>query len=97
MGKTDNFLPLVRDLPPRRLGHKWKLRLLDSHHRRLLPRAIERLRLRPVEAHHNEEAALGRRQPVRLFVVAWQIVLDIERQAAIGVLHELRHIGELSR
>src|SRR3954469_11076560 len=54
------------------------------------PLAVNRFLFRPVEAHDHGERTLGRGQPVGFLVLAGRVVLDDQRQTAIGIALELR-------
>src|SRR3984957_4897038 len=65
-------------------------RLSNPLQRRLLPLALERFLLWPIESHDNEEWPLGRGQPVGLLIGAGGFVLKVECTPAIGILLEPR-------
>ena len=52
--------------------------------------AFRDFRLRPIQAHGQEEWPLGRRQPVRFLVRTRRLVLDVQRNATVRIPLELR-------
>src|SRR5271154_3917906 len=74
------------------------LLLGGRNHTRRLPRALPRRQNRrgllfgPVKPHHQVDSVVRRRQPVGLLVLPRGVLLDIERQRAIGIgLHSRQH------
>src|SRR6516164_11029716 len=57
---------------------------------RLLPFAVERLRLGPKKTQEHQEWPTRRRQPIGFFVLARRIVLDVQCHAPVSVALQIR-------
>src|SRR5262245_42981894 len=85
---------------PRRTDRRRCRHSVRLDHRWHLPGAVQDGRvvlLRPVHPQHRDEITLRPRQPVGFPVLPWRLVLEVERQRAVGVVLETvaRADGEL--
>src|SRR5262249_49741959 len=56
---------------------------------RLLPVAVERFGFGPKKAQEHQEWPARRRQPIGFLVLAWRIMLDVQRQTPVRVAFQI--------